>query len=132
MSALVSVHAWGSTDGVTRGSDLGPYQGILNCWSSAAGLGDAIHAACDYHVSCRTLDEDDESGDECFEFSLPPINLVPLEIHALYRVRERVGLSTPVFDDPLLDPVCFPFPDGLCFEAGPLLRRVQARFPDLL
>ncbi len=77
-------------------TDYGPYASIIAHWDNASALQDALLRACDYH--CQNMI--DKGGEE--EFDIPPFDLYPIEILAIYRVRERLGLTTPTIDHPLL------------------------------
>jgi hypothetical protein len=73
------------------------YQEVLDAWDDENRLGKAIREACDYHV--RRRDGDDPS----LEFEYGPFDEFPAEILAIYKVRESLGLSTPLVEHPLLD-----------------------------
>jgi hypothetical protein len=80
-------------------SSTGVYQGILDAWSAdSARLVSPVTDACDYHIA-RTQDPSDEGYPEFLEFFYAAF---PVEIIAIRRIREALGLAMPVVDHPLL------------------------------
>jgi hypothetical protein len=78
--------------------DLGPYAKVLEHWDTPDQLADAIYDVCDYH--CRNME--DTGGDWDPEFDHPPFDLLPCEILAIYAMRQKLGLTTPKVEHPLL------------------------------
>lgn len=91
--------AQGRAAPVAEVDEMGVYGEVVRSWSDPKRLRDALLAACEYH--CENMVD---TGDEDFtpEFRDPPFDLVPAEILAVIRVRERLGLETPAVDHPLL------------------------------
>lgn len=99
---------------------LGPYDGIFKHWQSPERLASALSKACDYH--CEKMISQG-SGEE---FYLPPFVLYPVEILAIYKVRERLGLETPVIDHPLMTtPLASLARREVAQIDDPLIRRVE-------
>ncbi len=78
--------------------DLGPYTRVLEHWDTSNHLADAIYGVCDYH--CSNMDDAGHDWDP--EFDQPPFDLVPCEILAIYAMRQKMGLTTPRVEHPLL------------------------------
>lgn len=88
-----------SIDDGLEPSSTGVYQGIFDAWSAdSARLASPITDACDYHIA-RTQDPSDEGYPEFLEFFYAAF---PVEIIAIRRVREALGLATPEVEHPLL------------------------------
>lgn len=75
---------------------LGPYDGIFANWDAPTRLAGPLTEVCDYH--CEKMI--DKGLDE--EFDIQPFDLYPVEILAIYRVREKLGLETPGIVHPVL------------------------------
>ena len=80
-------------------SALGVYQEVINCWECEKGLESALMGLCNYHLANMV----DYGGNWDPEFKKSPFDLLPLEIRAIYVVREKMGLSTPNIAHPLLN-----------------------------
>ncbi len=76
--------------------DLGPYADLFRYWDDPTSIAGAIRKMCDYH--CQNMI--DKGLDE--EFDVAPFDLYPVEILAVYKIRERLGLETPIIEHPLL------------------------------
>jgi hypothetical protein len=99
---------------------LGPYENILSRWDQPEKLGEAIASACDYH--CQRM-SDSTLG---HEFHVQPFDLYPVEILAIYKVRERLGLETPIVDHPLMStPLASLAARDLKPIDDPIIRRVE-------
>jgi hypothetical protein len=75
-----------------------PYRDVLLAWNDESKLAGALNAVCDYH--CQNMD--DTGGDWDPEFKHAPFDLLACEIMLVTRVRERLGLSMPAVDHPLV------------------------------
>ena len=98
---------------VKHAPSFAPYEGIFENWHGGDGLVLAIEIACDYHLS-QVLTE---SGYP--DFKISPYGLMPIEIIALIRVRERLGLGTPLSEHPLLNPLLLEKPCHSCQVQSP-------------
>lgn len=88
-----------SIDDGMEPNSTGVYQGILDAWGAdSAQLAPSIANACDYHMA-RTQDPADKGYPEFLEFFYAAF---PIEIISIRRIRETLGLTTPVVNHPLL------------------------------
>jgi hypothetical protein len=78
--------------------NLGPYANVLAHWDDGLLTARDVLTICDYH--CRNMQDRGRTTGE--EFEEPPFVLYPVEILAIYKVREQLGLATPPVDHPLL------------------------------
>jgi hypothetical protein len=101
--------------------DLGAYAGILSNWDIPEALAEPLVTACDYH--CENLRE---RNDNLAEFDEPPFDLYPVEILAIYKVREGLGLETPKIDHPLMStPLASLASRDVTPIDDPIIRRVE-------
>ncbi len=80
---------------------LDPYIAVLTYWRSndIKALGAALITACDFHMArSRT-----NNSREYFEFCNSSFRLQPVEILAVLRMREELGLENPVLDHPVMN-----------------------------
>ena len=75
---------------------IGPYSGVFTHWDNPKELAESLVTICDYHCD-RMIDK---GADE--EFDVAPFDLYPCEILAVYRIREQLGLETPMIEHPIL------------------------------
>lgn len=108
--------------------DLQVYGRILEAWDHPDRLGEAIHAACDYHCE-RTRDR---HAHDVPEFDNPPTTLVPAEIAAIYKVREQLGLETPKVSHPLLETGLFPIPAPTKPVTDEVIDRIAAAYEEVV
>lgn len=78
--------------------DLGIYQNVIDEWTNEQGLAHALEELCRYHLS----NAEDNGGAWDPEFKYAPFDLLPLEIHAIFQVRQQLGLTVPAVSSPLL------------------------------
>ena len=77
--------------------ELGVYGDIIRCWDDdGQRLVDGICHACDYHLEQALA----QAGYP--EFAMSPYDLLPIDYLALRRVRDTIGLNTPLPEHPLL------------------------------
>lgn len=92
---------------------LGPYGAVLKSWENPSALGQALHAVLEFHVTSNS-----ESINERGDFAGAPMNVWPLEFHAIAALRRHAGLATPYVEHPLLaedNPLAeVPFAAGAC------------------
>jgi hypothetical protein len=81
--------------------DLGGYKPIADTWCSnnTDEFANAIYAACDYHMDRSK----DSTNDEMYEFEEDPYRVLPVEILAVLRLRESMGLISPDIEHPLME-----------------------------
>ena len=104
---------------------LGPYADVFKNWSNPTGLSQAISDLCNHHCE-HTVDL--VRGDE---FDVSPFDLYPVEILAIYKIRERLGLETPKIDHPLLStPLASLAPRRITPIDDPIIRRVEKLYHD--
>lgn len=97
--------------------DFGVYSGIDSKWEDMDEFGEAVRAACDYHVQ-RTLASDDPS----VEFDRYPYNIFPAEILAVMKVRGSEGRVSGVAH-PLMETALALPPHSLPSVSDTLLTR---------
>ncbi len=78
--------------------NLGVYQMVIEYWDKPDDLSLALIELCEYHLA----NTDDTGGSWDPEFKYAPFDLVPVEIQAIYVVREKCGLPVPSPNHPLL------------------------------
>ena len=105
-----------------------PYRAVLENWAKPAELGPVISSLCDYH--CRNME--DTVGDWDPEFDRPPFDLLPTDILAIYAVRQRLGLSTPQVDHPLLNSAVATQPIPNSLPEDQILSRARLVFSQLI
>jgi hypothetical protein len=79
--------------------NLGPYSEVIAHWDHGLELTKPLELVCDYH--CKNM-SDKGRNDRTPEFTTPPFDLLPCEIAAVYKIRQRLGLDTPDIEHPLL------------------------------
>ncbi|BBP54959.1 hypothetical protein PHLH3_45850 [Pseudomonas sp. St386] len=81
---LYSVYSQGDTLSDFESMDLGIYQKVIDEWTNEQGLAHALEELCQYHLS----NAEDNGGAWDPEFKYAPFDLLPLEIHAIFQVRQ--------------------------------------------
>jgi hypothetical protein len=111
--------------------ELGVYRNIFAQWDNQANLRQALLDAANYHVENLR----DKSNADIAEFTHPPMDIVPAELIAIQRVREKLGLETPAIDHPLMETPFANPPSNLRPEPDELLSqvldKVRTIIPDL-
>lgn len=95
---LYSVYSQRDTLPEITSMDLGIYQNVIDEWTNEQGLAHALEELCRYHLS----NAEDNGGAWDPEFKYAPFDLLPLEIHAIFQVRQQLGLTVPAVSSPLL------------------------------
>lgn len=110
--------------------DLGVYGEVIEAWENPTQLGQALSHICDYH--CQQMDGDVFKWYP--EFDRPPFDLLPVEILAIRRIRQQLGLAMPEVQHPLLDLPTANLPPPAPEDTQPdeVLRRIQKAYPELL
>jgi hypothetical protein len=108
----------------TLGSDV--FEELFRVWrtADAEALAPLVVAACDIHTHrCKPA----KAPDQCYEFDNGNWTRTPIEILLLYRLREKLGLSNPIVDHPLMNTPLGKLPPPTIYEPDELLTRVIAR-----
>lgn len=110
--------------------DLGVYSQVIEAWDDPTKLGNALVNLCDYH--CQQMDGDIFKWYP--EFQYPPFKLVPVEILAIRKLREQLGLATPEVKHPLLElpTASMPLPDLEDTQPDEIINRIRQAYPELL
>lgn len=107
---------------------LGVYQGMFDVWDDLEALKLAIERALDWHQR--------EQEKAYNELECLPINIIPMEILAFVRVREKFGLDTVLPKHDLLDnPMVQNMPRELPVIEDEILRKAvataQEEYPEI-
>lgn len=110
--------------------NLGVYSQVLDAWDDFPRLEKALGSICDYH--CQQMDGDIFKWYP--EFERPPFKLVPIEILAIRRIREQLGLPMPEIQHPLLElPTAnMPLPTPEDTQPDEVINRIRRAYPELL
>ncbi len=107
-------------------ADPGDYRRLLDTWSlqDEVAFTAAVKAACDFHTQLSG----DLDSEQYYEYTNEAWRLYPVEILAVLRLRQALGLSMPEVSHPLLDS-----PLGVLYEPqspppDPLLERVIEKY----
>jgi len=100
--------------------ELGVYKDVFDQWDNQANLRQALLDAANYHVENLR----DKSNADIAEFTHPPVDIVPAELIAIQRVREKLGLETPSINHPLMQTPFADPPRSLSPEPDELLGQV--------
>ncbi|WP_103308563.1 MULTISPECIES: hypothetical protein [unclassified Pseudomonas] len=95
---LYSVYSQGETLPEIKSMDLGIYQNVIDEWTDEQGLAHALQELCQYHLTHA----EDAGGTWDPEFKYAPFDLLPVEVHAIFQVRQQLGLTVPAVSSPLL------------------------------
>ena len=95
---LYSVYSQGETLPEIKSMDLGIYQNVIDEWTDEQGLAHALEELCQYHLTHA----EDRGGAWDPEFKYAPFDLLPVEVHAIFQVRQQLGLTAPAVSSPLL------------------------------
>jgi hypothetical protein len=79
---------------------FGPYVDVFKKWHQPSAFGTIVDQMCDYHCSRMIERSTDEFRSE---FTEVPFDLFPVEILALFLIRQRLGFQNPPIDHPLLE-----------------------------
>jgi hypothetical protein len=77
--------------------DLGIYAPIIERWEDDQEIADALSRASDYH-----LNHMENTSHWSAEFNCTPFDLIPVELHAVQRLRCVGGLKAVEIDNPLI------------------------------
>lgn len=104
---------------------LGRYRAVVDYWKSPSLLAGAIINVCDLH--CEDVCDLRTSAISAFDFH--PYNVFPVEIGAIIKVRESLGLETPELMHPLTStPLLSPCPTAIADLIDQDMAKAIARF----
>ena len=87
-------------------------------------LAPLVVAACDIHTHrCQQA----KAPDQKYEFDNGRWTQAPIEILLLFRLREKLGLSNPAVDHPLMNTALGKLPERQSCQPNDLLNRVLDR-----
>jgi hypothetical protein len=95
---LYSVYSGGTAPFLIYSMNLGIYQKVIESWADEQKLAGVLEELCQYHLA----NSEDKGGAWDPEFKNPPFDLLPLEILAIFKVRQQIGLTSPAVTSPLL------------------------------
>ncbi|WP_233631250.1 MULTISPECIES: hypothetical protein [unclassified Pseudomonas] len=95
---LYSVYSGESAPALIESMDLGVYKQVIDSWVDEQKLAGVLDAVCQYHLA----NSEDKGGAWDPEFKNPPFDLLPVEIFAIFKVRQQCGLKSPAVANPLL------------------------------
>ncbi len=106
--------------------DLELYGEVLANWDIPTSLAATLMKLCDYH--CTKMED---RGGRLPEFNPSPFSLYPVEILAIYKVREQLGLETPIIAHPLMStPLASLAPREIAPVNDPIIQRVEKLYHD--
>lgn len=73
-----------------------------------------------------------DDDDSILEFTNAPFDILPVEIHAIYKVREIMGLKTPRIEHPLMNTPFGAIPANLPEIHDPLLEGAITKVRQIL
>src|SRR5690349_18076492 len=110
-------------------AEVNVYQTVVDAWREPAAIEAALLAVCDYHCTHMSYTKKRAKNDWELEFSVAPFELLPVDVLAIYAVRDRLGLQTPWVDHPLMN-LPLARPDRIAFHEDDVTLRVADLFVD--
>lgn len=95
---LYAVYSEGDAAAQLGSMSLGVYQKVIDSWADEQQLAEALEEVAQYHLA----NAEDKGGAWDPEFKSPPFDMLLLEVSAIYRVRQQIGLPSPAVTNPLL------------------------------
>lgn len=126
MSLAIALGTPGSPS-LNDSGDQPDFSFLVDEGTSDSRLQEELRELVDYHLEVIE-NEDGHSR----EFDRSPYDIYPVEICAIYKVRERLGLKTPVIDHPLLNTPFANPPHEIRKNVDPLLNRVLEKIGDIM
>ncbi|MFS0825181.1 hypothetical protein [Pseudomonas phoenicis] len=120
---LYSVYSGRSAPALIESMDLGIYKSVIDSWSDEKQLASVLDAVCQYHLA----NSEDKGGAWDPEFKNPPFDLIPFEVFAIIKVRQKCGLRSPVVANPLLNFEISEL-DNLIFKPDNICVKVEGAF----
>ncbi|MNN93040.1 hypothetical protein D3C81_2114100 [compost metagenome] len=99
---------------------------MIDCWADEQRLAGVLDAVCQYHLA----NSEDKGGAWDPEFKNPPFDLLPLEVFAIFKVRQQCGLKSPTVAHPLLS-VEVAALENLTFKPDEVSVKVEAAYRPL-
>lgn len=109
--------------------DAPPYSALLACWRNPdpAVLIEPLLAACDWHTHECIYSRSDKPSKNV-DFINDCLMGWPVEVHMVYRLRERLGLALPgVLDHPLMQTPFGPYRQPVSMPKDEVLDRLMQR-----
>jgi len=94
---LYSVYSQEEAAAQIGSMNLGVYQSVIDNWADEQQLAVALAELGRYHLA----NAEDNGGAWKPEFKSPPFDVLLVEVGAIYRVRQQLGLSAPTVTTPL-------------------------------
>ena len=120
---LYSIYSEERLDAEVELMNLGVYQKIIDSWADEQLLVDALEEIGRYHLA----NAEDNGGTWDPEFKSPPFDLLLLEVSAIYKVREQIGLPLPEVASSLLSIGVAGF-NNLVFFPDEVVVKVEAAY----
>lgn len=120
---LYSIYSGGAAPILIEDMNLGIYQKVIGGWADEQRLVGTLEDMCQYHLA----NSEDKGGAWDPEFKNPPFDLLPLEIIAIFKVRQQIGLISPVVTSPLLSVETAAL-ENLNFKSDDIAVKVEAAY----
>ncbi|MDY7530233.1 hypothetical protein RGV33_00805 [Pseudomonas sp. Bout1] len=95
---LYSVYSQQGAVAQIESMNLGIYQSVIDNWNDEQQLAVVLEELGRYHLA----NAQDNGGAWKPEFKSPPFDLLLVEVGAIYRARQQLGLPSPTVTNPLL------------------------------
>lgn len=120
---LYSIYSGGTAPVLIESMNLGIYQKVIDNWTDEQRLVGVLEEVCQYHLT----NSEDKGGAWDPEFKNPPFDLLPLEIIAIFKVRQQIGLISPAVTSPLLSVETAAL-ENLNFKPDDITMKVEAAY----
>lgn len=120
---LYSVYSGGTAPVLIESMNLGIYQKVIDSWADEQKLVGVLEEVCQYHLA----NSEDKGGAWDPEFKNPPFDLLPLEVVAILKVRQQIGLTSPAVTSPLLSVETAAL-ENLTFKLDDVAVKVEAAY----
>ncbi|WCE05589.1 hypothetical protein [Pseudoxanthomonas sp. JBR18] len=120
---LYSIYSGGTAPIPIDSMNLGIYQKVVESWADEQKIVGVLEELCQYHLA----NSEDKGGAWDPEFKDPPFDLLPLEVVAIFKVRQQIGLMSPAVTSPLLS-VETAAVDNLIFKPDDIAVKVEAAY----
>ena len=106
--------------------NLGIYSDVFIYWDDPDQLATVLIKLCDYHCTKMYYD----GGFRVPEFYQSPFCLIPFDILAIYKLRDRLGLPTPRINHPLMNSPLVKFYPPKYDYTDDIIERYQKRIEE--
>lgn len=120
---LYAIYSGGAAPVLIESMNLGIYQKVIDSWADEQELVGVLEEVCQYHLA----NTEDKGGAWDPEFKNPPFDLLPLEVAAILKVRQQIGLATPAVTSPLLSVETAAL-ENLTFKPDDVAVKVEAAY----